>query len=142
LTVAVEQLERFAQRLEEVAQEQAGAVFVPRGEVDLELDLDLVTSELLTTIKQLEPYGHGNPAPCFAARNIPVGILKTFGRDAKHLRLSIGKTHQGIFWKGVQHRDSAQWQAGNRLDAVFQVEWDHYRHEPILYVKDLGNFLD
>jgi single-stranded DNA-specific DHH superfamily exonuclease len=101
-----------------------------------------VTSELVTTIRQLEPHGHGNPAPCFAARNVPVGILKTFGRDAKHLRLSIGKTHQGIFWKGAQHRHSAKWQTGNGLDAVFQVQWDHYRQQPILYVKDLGNLLD
>jgi single-stranded-DNA-specific exonuclease len=142
LTVALEQLELFVDRLEAVAQEMEAAVFIPRGEVDLELDLEFVTSKLLTVIKQLEPHGHGNPMPCFAARNVSVGILKTFGRNAKHLRLSIGNKHQGIFWNGAQHRHSVQQQTGNGLDAVFQVQWDHYRHEPILYVKDLGNLLD
>ncbi len=142
LTLAVGQLEAFAERLEAVAQEHEATIFVPKGRVDLELDLELVTSELFTAIQQLEPHGHGNPAPCFAARNIPVTVMKAFGRDSKHLRMTIGSTHQGIYWNGAQHRQSAQWQNGNRLDAVFQVSWDHYRQAPLLYIKDLGNLLD
>jgi single-stranded-DNA-specific exonuclease len=142
LTVAVEQLDALAERLEAVAQEHKAEIFIPKGEVDLELDLGLVSPELSTALKQLEPHGHSNPAPFFAARKVTVVTLKAFGRDSSHLRLAIGNRHQGIFWKGAQHRQSLQWQDRDRLDAIFQVEWDHYRQKPVLNVKDLGRFFD
>jgi single-stranded-DNA-specific exonuclease len=142
VTVAVEQLDAFAERFEAVAQEYQEEAFIPKGEVDLELELALVTAELSSALKQLEPYGHSNPAPSFAARNVTVAVARTFGRDSSHLRLSLDNTHQGIFWRGAQHRQLSQWQDGDRLDAIFQVEWDPYRQGPILYVKDLGRFFD
>jgi single-stranded-DNA-specific exonuclease len=142
LTVAVEQLDALAERLEAVAQEHKAETFIRKGAVDLELDLDLVTPELSTALRQLEPHGHSNPAPFFAARKVTVVTLKAFGRDSSHLRLAIGNRHRGVFWKGAQHRQSLQWQDRDHLDAIFQVEWDHYRQEPVLNIKDLGRFFD
>ncbi len=140
VTVAVPQLDAFAERLEAVAQEHPADIFIPKGEVDLELELDLITPELTTVLKQLEPHGHSNPAPFFAARNVEIVLLKSFGRDANHLRLGIDRTHQGVFWKGAQHRRSNQWKDRDHLDAIFQVEWDAYRKTTVLNVKDLGRF--
>jgi len=142
VTVAAEQLDAFAERFEAVAQEHEADIFTPKGEADLELDLELVTAELSTALKQLEPHGHSNPAPSFAARDVTVAVARAFGRDSSHLRLSLDNTHHGIFWRGAQHRQASQWQDGDRLDAIFQVEWDPYRQGPILYVKDLGRFFE
>lgn len=140
MTVALDKMKPFQDRFEEVAQEYDADVFVPKGKVDCELDLSFISPELLNILEQLEPYGPGNPAPVFAARNKKVSIQKTFGRDKNHLRLLVDDSIRGVFWKGVRHRQLGQWQDGERLDVVFQVEWDSFCGAPFLNIKDLGHF--
>jgi single-stranded-DNA-specific exonuclease len=141
VTVALDQLKAFAERFEEVARGHPAETFVPSGKVDLELDLELVTPELLATLRQLEPHGSGNPTPVFAARQVKVTILKPFGKERNHLRLLLNSTVPAIFWKGVQHQRMMQWSDGERLDLIFQVEWDHFSARVVANIKDLGRFL-
>jgi single-stranded-DNA-specific exonuclease len=72
------------------------ADFQPTLDLDAELSLDQVTVELFQALKQLEPFGVGNPGPVFAARNVrlvaPPRILKD-----KHIKLKLA-------WNG-DHRE-------------------------------------
>lgn len=64
------------------------ADFHPVLSVDAELSLDEVTPELFAALRQLEPFGVGNPEPIFVARNVrllaPPQTLKE-----KHVRLRL-----------------------------------------------------
>jgi len=64
------------------------ADFVPALEVDAELPLDAVTPELFQILRQLEPFGVGNPEPVFVASDVrlvaPPRVLK-----AKHVKLKV-----------------------------------------------------
>jgi single-stranded-DNA-specific exonuclease len=64
------------------------ADFEPVLDVDAELSLDEVTPELFQALRQLEPFGVGNPEPVFVARNVrlmaPPRILKD-----KHVKLRL-----------------------------------------------------
>jgi single-stranded-DNA-specific exonuclease len=138
LTLASDRIEAFAERFEAVACEEPGDVFVPRGKVDTEIDIDLVSPLLFSLLEQLEPHGAGNPSPTFLARQVEVTDIKTFGKEQSHLRLSFGKHVNGIFWKGNRHCPSLKRSAGSLVDIVFQVEWDDYRGRPVLNLKDIG----
>ena len=139
MTVALDRMDEFADRFEEVAREYPANLFVPKAKADMELDLDLVSDELVGLLKDMEPHGMGNPTPVFAARGIRVSIQKTFGREQGHLRLVAGGRIDAVFWKGVRHYQARPWHADDFLDIVFQVEWDDYRRKPLLNVKDIGN---
>jgi single-stranded-DNA-specific exonuclease len=64
------------------------ADFEPVLDVEAELALDQVTPELFEALRQLEPFGQGNPEPVFTAEAVrlmgPVRILKD-----KHAKLKL-----------------------------------------------------
>lgn len=138
LTVALDQMQAFADRFEEVALEHPPEVFIPKGKIDVLIDTDLVTERLLAGLKQLEPYGLGNPTPVFASRGKKVTVKKAFGRDQAHLRLNVGNGTGAVFWRGVQHYKAGLWREGEPADVVFQVEWDDYYKKPVMNIKDIG----
>jgi len=140
LTVALDRLGAFAQRFETVAREHPADIFFPTGKVDAELDLALVSPELLNALRQLEPHGMGNPTPTFAVRGAKVNVQKTFGRKRDHLRLVVDDRIGAIYWRGASRFQSGQWKSGELLDVVFQVEWDDMYGKPVLNVKDMGHF--
>jgi single-stranded-DNA-specific exonuclease len=62
--------------------------FEPALDVDAELPIDQVTPELFQAMRQLEPFGVGNPEPVFVAHNVrllaPPRVLKD-----KHVKLKL-----------------------------------------------------
>jgi single-stranded-DNA-specific exonuclease len=138
MTLSLDKMEAFAERFEQVAQTHDAGIFIPKGKVDLELDLDLVTSDLLDALKQLEPHGQGNPTPLFCTRQVKVGVQRVFGRDREHLRVLLNDGIGGIIWRGAALYPSARTLQSERHDVVFQVERDRFQGGPVLNIKDLG----
>ena len=138
MTLSLDKIEAFAERFEEVAQTHDAGVFIPKGTVDLELDLDLVTSDLLDALKQLEPHGQGNPTPLFCARQVKVGVQRVFGKDREHLRVLLNDRIGGIVWRGGALYPSLKTLQSARQDVVFQVDRDRFQAGPVLNIKDLG----
>ena len=137
MTVAGENLEKFSNRFEEIARSHPPELFIPRGRIDVELDLDFVSMELFDALKQLEPHGVGNPLPTFAARSVSVVVQRLFGKDGKHAQLLLDSRIEGIFWRGGQCLPQG-WRNGDQMDIVFQLAWDDFRNRLSLTVRDLG----
>jgi single-stranded-DNA-specific exonuclease len=137
MTIDRKNLEGFSHRFEEVAGAYPAEIFIPRRKVDMEIDLDLVSPQLFSTIQKLEPHGLGNPLPTFAARDIQVTVQRVFGREKKHLQLVLDNRIQGIFWRGEQYLPTDR-QSTDPMDLVFQVEWDDFRGRPVLSLKEMG----
>jgi single-stranded-DNA-specific exonuclease len=137
LTLALENLDCFSRRFEEIAAACSAETFVPRGKVDAAVNLGLVSTELLELLEQLEPHGLGNPMPCFLARRVPVKLKRVFGRDRNHLQLSLGPGLEGVFWRGAQSWQP-EGQAGKSCaDVVFHIERDPMSGRPSLNIKDV-----
>lgn len=137
LTVARENLEKFAERFEAIAGIHPEELFVPRGRVDIELDLTLASEDLFRVLRQLEPHGVGNPLPTFAVRRTKVQVQRCFGKDSRHLQLLLNGRLQGVFWQGGAYLPQ-DWRSGDPLDVVFQLGWDDFRNRLSLTVKDVG----
>lgn len=137
LTCRLSQLEEFADLFEEVMCQYAEDIFIPRGRVDMEIDLNLISVTLLDMLKKLEPHGQGNPTPIFAAKGVRAKVQKAFGKDQKHLRLLVDGSVRGVFWRGSSRCD---WSEDDCVDILFHTEWDSFSRTPSLNIKDIGRF--
>ena len=137
MTLNATDLERFSDRLEAVAATYPAETFIPRRRVDMEIDLELISPQLFSMLKRLEPHGLGNPLPTFAARSVQVAVQRVFGREKKHLKLILDNRIEGIFWRGGQGMPR-DWQSEDPMDLVFQIEWDDFRGRPVLSIKEIG----
>ncbi|MDR3555706.1 MAG: DHHA1 domain-containing protein [Syntrophobacteraceae bacterium] len=151
LTIAVDRIAEFAQRLEEIAGEYPADIFIPGGKVDLELPLALVGPELVTALEALEPHGMGNPAPLFALRGARFNSAKVFGKEQNHLRLELGNGLEAIWWRGGNRftRDGGKNKSlpgsgpGQAQDIVFKIGWNAFGKKTALEIIDLGDlFVD
>jgi single-stranded-DNA-specific exonuclease len=92
-------------RLEEYARQRlTPADFEPVLEVDSELPLGQVTPALFEALRQMEPFGMGNPEPVFSARKARLSSPPKFVKD-KHVRLKL--TAKGVDFGPRCHPDAA-----------------------------------
>ena len=97
---------------------------------DMEVSVSQCTPELLSRLRNFEPFGPGSPAPVFLARDVRLANTpRQVGREGRHLRLSMatgqGRTLDSVGF-GMGHRQGAL-AAANTVDVVFRVETECYR---------------
>ena len=102
--------------------------------IDAVLPLDQLTLEFAQEIDRLAPFGEGNPAVTFAARDITVEYDRTFGRKGEHREVTIadreGHTQKLIWWRGaeIDLPDAP-------LDVAFQIKTSTFRGETALAIE-------
>lgn len=63
--------------------------------IDADLTLDAVDSSLLQTLRQLAPFGEGNPKPLFRFHNVVPERVEVFGKTREHTKL-VFQTQRGL----------------------------------------------
>ncbi|QWV99182.1 single-stranded-DNA-specific exonuclease RecJ [Geomonas nitrogeniifigens] len=90
LSIAQEELERFALRFDEAAQEVLDAeALTPTLSFDLELGSGDITADLVRQLEQMKPFGMGNPEPLFVLKGAEV--LESRVLKGGHLKLRVGE---------------------------------------------------
>lgn len=80
--------EEFCKKYDETKHEISKQVMtIPH---DMDLDLSDVTINHYRALRQMAPFGMGNPKPVFAFRNIKVESVKQFGKTTEHLEVVVG----------------------------------------------------
>jgi single-stranded-DNA-specific exonuclease len=137
ITIATDQVDAFTRRFDEVVSARLTLdELVPELRVDAEIELDQNTLDLETTLRHFEPFGVGNPAPVFAARNVTVfGSPRVVGRDGLKLTLvgPNGTQLEAIGWGMADLAPAIR--AGKALDVAFRLERDEYRGESRLQAR-------
>ena len=62
----------------------------PRIQLHAMLDERAFQVRLMDVLEELAPFGHGNEFPTFGAKNVALRYVNTVGRDAAHLKLTLG----------------------------------------------------
>src|SRR5579884_3552593 len=110
------------------------ADFEPILRIDGELTLDEVTPDLFNAVKQLEPFGMGNPEPVFAVHNARLLLPPRLLKDA-HVKFKLappqktGKFVPGfeaVGWRMAELLAQQQLLAGDTVDVAFTL--DHNDH--------------
>lgn len=93
--------------------------------IDLLLEPDDVTVDLVEQISQLEPFGQSNPSPIFAIKNLKIKEKRLMGENRNHLRLKcIGGNSEltCIRWKD----GDISLVQGDPLDIAFHPQINEY----------------
>lgn len=102
LSVAIAELDDFKQAFYKVAAAKLTPDdYIPKVEVEAELEPSKVTIDLVEELDKLEPYGMGNPKPLFGWKNIRAKSAMAIGSQGQHLRFQIGTDEAlrtALFW--------------------------------------------
>lgn len=97
----------------------------PFIKIDLMLDAQDVTTDLIEEISKLEPFGASNPSPIFAMSGLKVTQKRLMGSDNSHLRLTVssGATDfTAIWWK----KGDIGLTSGDNLDIAFHPQLNEF----------------
>jgi single-stranded-DNA-specific exonuclease len=123
-------LPELKQRLDEfVGSRLTAADLVPQLDIDAEIPLTQVTPELLEILRQLEPFGQGNPQPVFSSREVsllqPPRILKEkhakFRVNQRQSELKTSYNYEAVGWRMAGRLAGEPLQPGDQLDIAFTV---------------------
>lgn len=103
--------------------------------IDAALPLDALTLELADALRQLAPFGQGNPTPQFVSYGVQVAAEQRMGREGQHRKLFIQAADAGeraprlpVVWFGG---GDAELPVGP-LDLVYTLNVNEYRGERTL----------
>jgi single-stranded-DNA-specific exonuclease len=118
------------QRVDEFAQGHlAPEDFVPELKIDAEIPLSGVTPQLLESLRQLDPFGHGNPEPVFSCREVSLLLPPKIIKE-KHIKFRVNQklpetkssfNYEAMGWRMAQRLQSAPYQPGDKLDLAFTI---------------------
>lgn len=137
VTIRADTMERFAERFNQVARERlTHDDLLPELRIDAELELDEAALSMENLLRHFEPFGVGNPAPVFAARNVTiVAPPRVVGRDGLKLRIAgvAGAEVDAIGWGMAEL--GRRIVPGAPLDIAFRLERDEYQGESRLQAR-------
>jgi len=138
-TLPKKHLETFVSRI------QAGAKkhikkddLVDELSIDCELEPHELTLATCVVMKQLEPFGQGNPEPTLMIRNARILEVRPVGKTGEHLQFPVecgGLRHSAIAFRLGQHADKIDPKA--RYDIAFTMEVNEWNGQRKLQLKVL-----
>jgi single-stranded-DNA-specific exonuclease len=90
VTVAIEDLDEFRSRIEDVAAALPEQSFERQLTVDAELALAQLQLDAVAQLELLEPFGPGNPEPLFVSRNLALSGCRAVGAQKSHFSFTAG----------------------------------------------------
>ncbi len=121
-TMKREKLESFYERMEAVADEElAGLDLRPTITIDAEAPVASLLGAGFEWLRDLSPFGEGNPHPTFLARDLEVREVRPLGNSGHHLKLKL-RENRATF-DAAAFRLAEHWVEGvERIDAVYRLE--------------------
>lgn len=111
----------------------------PVTELDCRLKPEFISSDILSVISALEPFGAGNPQPVFGLYAVTLSSVQPIG-SGKHLRLSFrkGTTSFTALYFGVTEKE-LPYAPGDSLDLAVKLERNEYMGQVrvSIYIKDV-----
>lgn len=108
--------------------------FVSRKKVDIEIDCAEIDLSLLNEIKKLEPFGEGNPEPCFLLRNSQITQVILLGKKKEHIKFKIGSQNiEAIAFNKSEYMNQIKQYKSN--DILFAIQENDYNGQKEIQLK-------
>ncbi len=110
---------------ETVKEYTANKELKPFINIDLLVEPQDITVDLVEEISQLEPFGASNPSPIFEMNNLKIKQKRQMGNDNSHLRLVVtsgADEFTAIWWKN----GNASLSTGDSLDIAFHPQINEF----------------
>lgn len=90
LSLPIENIEIFRERVNAYAiAHLTEADYIPRVELDGEIDFQDINMNLIDELDKLAPFGYRNPQPVLACRQAEVMDCRSIGKEGNHLKLKV-----------------------------------------------------
>ena len=122
LTIPRENLGHFCEKMQEIGKEElAGKDLLPTLKIDMELNLDDVTKNMVNDIACLEPYGRGNSEPAFISYNVQAIYPRIV--SGNHLKMQVLKNRRNLNVIGFGMGDyAANLNRSTSVDIVYKPQ--------------------
>ncbi len=140
LTVPIRNIAALRQALNEQVQSALSTEeLAPCLCLDGELDPSEVTLQLVQSLDNLGPFGHGHPQPVFCSRRWRLLDTRLVGREKQHLKLRLDGG--GLPWEVMAFRRAEEQEtiaASHWLDLAYTVQCNHWQGKSsvVLYLRD------
>lgn len=110
--------------------------------VDCELLLGAIDKKIYEQIKQLAPFGMGNPEPVFVSRGVVIENIRVMGKEANHLKLVLSQKRTDA--KQVKHFEAvafgmgalaAELHVGNTIEVAYIIDENTWNGDTKLQLK-------
>lgn len=141
LTLPVENVPAFQKKFERVVSERVNEIHLkPIQEIDDELILDQINYKFYNILKQMTPFGPGNPEPVFCVNQVHAENVKIL--KEKHLRFEIIQDGQNTRPVCIGFGFAEYYELLNskmRFNIAFEIRENTFRNTSSLqlYVKDI-----
>lgn len=129
LTLDVSNLEAFQQRFEQVVSSTiTDDMLIPVVDIDIALQLDVITPKFLSILKQMGPFGPDNQKPVFEARNVYVFNSLSSFKD-RHLKFLVSQKGSDNVFQAVGFDQAEYYQQiarGDQFRMAFTIEENQY----------------
>ncbi len=128
LTVGTDNIRKLQAAFEKAVIQLSPAKYeTPELQIDTEMRFDHISPRLLNELEGLEPFGTGNPAPLFAARDVNVASAAIVGN--RHRRMSLRQpSHDGPAIDAMQFNlPPGTPRVENFAHIAFRLQWNRYR---------------
>ncbi|MEM7382512.1 MAG: single-stranded-DNA-specific exonuclease RecJ [Bacteroidota bacterium] len=138
LTLAKEQYDSFKEKFEEIVKDSIDPnLLVPELLIDSQISIDQLRPKLYRILKQFAPFGPGNRAPVFMAKQLrDSGYAKGVGEEDKHLKLNVvqeGGVMGGIGFSLGNKLELVK--GGKPFDAVFCLDENEWQGKVSLQLR-------
>lgn len=127
VTLEADRVDEFRERFNRYAAAHlAPEDFQPQMQIDALADLREISEKNIDEIFALAPFGHGNPAPLFAALDAEVAGPPVIWKE-KHLKVMVRQNGRTLALKAWNFAARAgEFAPGTRVDVAFAIEEDAY----------------
>lgn len=122
-----DRLPSFRERFEETVRSMTQEIdFTKKIIIDCEIFFDDINPQLMDELERLQPFGQGNPAPLFMAKNIKVLSEFPIGQSHRRLVLSQQGNPRKRF-NAIQFNIPPDDKLSEQLNQIaFRLQWNHW----------------
>lgn len=140
LTLSGDHFEEFDRGIHKLAADRSSGSPVKVIEVDAVLTPDQITRETVEMVRQLDPFGPGNPKPVFAALGCKVVGTEVVGSARDHLKLKLqsgNRVFEALWWREAGR--FGDYPIGSRADVAFEAETNRWNGQEriVLHVRGI-----
>lgn len=122
ITVKEEQLQKFREKFEEIAEQEHIEEIMPIINIDAKIDLNDINKDMVESLKMLEPFGEANKMPVFVFKNLKIDSIRALS-EGKHLKLTLKDNNNIINAIGFNIGYLAEdYRIGDKVDVVGVLE--------------------
>ncbi len=127
-SIRPEQIEAFIRAFEDrVRQKTSPLDYIKKIPIDLELDFNEITPELVDEIERLKPFGTGNPEPLFIAREIQIAAAKIVGKYHRKMQLTQNGRPSNKTLDAIQFNiDPVNIATTGFAQIAYRLRWNHW----------------